>query len=80
MCKSGSVLFEFLPAGELFNIAEAVVRVYHRLGTQAQAAQPPEVPDPIARVGAVPRRSAQDAGRSSGGGGVPLPFDPAAPP
>ena len=25
-------LFEFLPAGEIFNVAEAVIRVFHRLG------------------------------------------------
>ena len=29
---SGRVLFDFLPAGEMFNVAEAVLRVYHRLG------------------------------------------------
>jgi sulfite reductase beta subunit-like hemoprotein len=32
MCASGSALFEFLPAGEMFNVAEAVIRVFHRLG------------------------------------------------
>jgi len=29
---SGRVLFEFLPASEMLNVAEAIVRVYHRLG------------------------------------------------
>src|SRR5262245_11048522 len=29
---SGRVLFEFLPAGEMLNVAEAIIRVYHRLG------------------------------------------------
>ncbi len=29
---SGRALFEFLPAGEMLNVAEAVIRVYHRLG------------------------------------------------
>ena len=29
---TGRVLFEFLPAGEMLNVAEAIVRVYHRLG------------------------------------------------
>jgi sulfite reductase (NADPH) hemoprotein beta-component len=30
--RAGNVLFEFLPAGEIFNVAEAIVRVFHRLG------------------------------------------------
>lgn len=29
---SGRVLFDFLPAGEMLNVAEAILRVYHRLG------------------------------------------------
>jgi sulfite reductase (NADPH) hemoprotein beta-component len=29
---SGQVLFEFLPAGEILDLAEAVVRAFHRLG------------------------------------------------
>jgi sulfite reductase (NADPH) hemoprotein beta-component len=29
---SGRELFEFLPAGEILNVAEAIVRVFHRLG------------------------------------------------
>jgi sulfite reductase beta subunit-like hemoprotein len=29
---TGRVLFDFLPAGEMFNVAEAILRVYHRLG------------------------------------------------
>ena len=32
MPVSGRVLFDFLPAGEMLAIAEAIVRVYHRLG------------------------------------------------
>ncbi|OFW30150.1 MAG: nitrite reductase, partial [Acidobacteria bacterium RIFCSPLOWO2_02_FULL_65_29] len=32
MCKSGGLLHDFLPAGELFRAAEAVLRVFHRLG------------------------------------------------
>jgi sulfite reductase beta subunit-like hemoprotein len=30
--RSGITLYEFLPAGEIFEVAEAVIRVYHRLG------------------------------------------------
>ena len=32
MTRAGHTLFEFVPAGEMFNIAEAVIRVFHRLG------------------------------------------------
>lgn len=32
VCTSGFELFGFLPAGEMLNVAEAIVRVYHRLG------------------------------------------------
>ncbi len=32
MSVSGKVVFEFLPVGEMFNVAEAVVRVFHALG------------------------------------------------
>ena len=32
LCRSGAVLHEFLPASELLDAAEAVVRVFHRLG------------------------------------------------
>jgi sulfite reductase beta subunit-like hemoprotein len=32
MCVSGPVLYEFLPAGEMLNVADAVLRVFHELG------------------------------------------------
>jgi sulfite reductase (NADPH) hemoprotein beta-component len=32
LTRSGNELFEFAPVGEMFNIAEAIVRVFHRLG------------------------------------------------
>src|SRR5712691_6844046 len=32
LCRSGSPLYGFLPAGEIFNVAEAILRVFHRLG------------------------------------------------
>jgi len=32
LCRSGTTLHEFLPAGEMLESAEAVVRVFHRLG------------------------------------------------
>ena len=32
MCKSGQLLYDFLPAGEMLNVAEAIVRVFHGCG------------------------------------------------
>ena len=32
VCTSGRELFEFLPAAQIFEVAEAVIRVFHRLG------------------------------------------------
>jgi sulfite reductase (NADPH) hemoprotein beta-component len=32
LCRTGSVLHEFLPASDVFRVAEAVLRVFHRLG------------------------------------------------
>ena len=32
LTRSGNELFEFLPAGEMFNVAEAIIRVFRRLG------------------------------------------------
>jgi len=32
MTRSGNELFEFLPVGEMFNVAEAIIRVFRRLG------------------------------------------------
>ena len=32
LCRAGNLLYEFLPAGEMFNVAEAILRVFHRLG------------------------------------------------
>lgn len=32
LCKSGAVLFDFLPASEILDVAEAIIRVFHRFG------------------------------------------------
>jgi sulfite reductase beta subunit-like hemoprotein len=32
MCRSGHLLYDFLPVGEMLAVAEAIVRVFHRLG------------------------------------------------
>jgi len=35
LCRSGYELYEFLPAGEMFAVADAIIRVFHRLGDYA---------------------------------------------
>lgn len=35
LCRSGSILHDFLPAGEIFDVAEAVLRVYAAFGDYA---------------------------------------------
>ena len=32
LCKTGTVIHEFLPASEIFRVAQAVLRVFHRFG------------------------------------------------
>jgi sulfite reductase (NADPH) hemoprotein beta-component len=32
LCRAGNLLYEFMPAGEMFEVAEAILRVFHRLG------------------------------------------------
>ncbi|HEU5249541.1 MAG TPA: nitrite/sulfite reductase, partial [Thermoanaerobaculia bacterium] len=32
LCRSGQLLYEFLPADEILDVAESVLRVFHRLG------------------------------------------------
>ena len=63
---SGYLLYEFLPAEQMLEVAEAIVRVYppvRRL--QASPAQPHEVPHQGARVGGMARRSTTRRSRRS---------------
>jgi sulfite reductase beta subunit-like hemoprotein len=39
MPKSGRVLYEFLPSGEILAVAEAILRVFHRLGNRKDKAK-----------------------------------------
>jgi sulfite reductase (NADPH) hemoprotein beta-component len=32
MCKSAAVLYDFLPANDILNVAEAIIRVFHKYG------------------------------------------------
>jgi sulfite reductase (NADPH) hemoprotein beta-component len=81
MTRAGTVLFDFLPAGHMLDAAEAIVRVFHRLGDYQHKHKNrmkflirqlgwdrfrQEVLDTLAVVRAE--------------GGTPLPFDPERPP
>jgi sulfite reductase (NADPH) hemoprotein beta-component len=81
MCTSGSVIFEFLPAAEMFNAAEAVVRVFHKYGDYQHKARN--------RLKFLVKSMTWEKFRTEvlktydevrAEGGVKLPFDPEAPP
>ena len=82
MTRAGHELFEFLPAGEMFNVAEAIIRVFHRLGDYKHK-QRNRLKFLVKSLGlgrlrsrsssASSRRSAPRAARA-------LPFDPEQPP
>jgi sulfite reductase beta subunit-like hemoprotein len=81
LCRSGAVLHDFLPAAEVLAVAEAVLRVFHRLGDYKHKQRN--------RMKFLIREMGWDAWRAEyertfaeieAGGGVPLPFDPERPP
>ena len=78
--RAGNVLFEFLPVGEMFNVAEAIIRVYHRLGDYKHKARN--------RLKFLVRSLGWDGFKAEfereleafrAEGGAPLPFEPEAP-
>src|SRR5215831_12169054 len=77
LCTSGSLLREFLPAGHLFNLAEAILRVFHRLGDR-QHKQRNRMKFLIRQLGWGAWREAVDRAEEAflAEGGAPLPFDP----
>ena len=81
MSRADGVLFEFLPAGRMLDAAEAVVRVFHRLGDY-QHKHKNRMKFLIKQLGwdrfKAEVLQAYDA--IVGEGGTPLPFDPDAPP
>ncbi|HXB55149.1 MAG TPA: nitrite/sulfite reductase [Vicinamibacteria bacterium] len=81
LCTSGSVLFDFLPAGEVLNVAEALLRVFHRLG-DFKHKQRNRMKFLIRELGW--DRWRQEFDETLAGfrreGGARLPFDPDAPP
>jgi sulfite reductase (NADPH) hemoprotein beta-component len=81
VCRAGLLLFEFVPAAEIFNVAEAILRVFHRLGDY-QHKQRNRLKFLIKELG-WERFQAEftvelEAVRAAGG--ASLPFDPERPP
>jgi sulfite reductase beta subunit-like hemoprotein len=81
LCKSGGVLFEFLPASHMLDVAEAIVRVYHRLGDFKHKAHN-RMKFLIRSLGWDRWRAEFEATLAEirTAGGVRLPFDPEEPP
>jgi len=79
--KSGDELYDFLPAGEMLEVAEAILRVYHRLGDY-QHKQKNRMKFLIRSLGFPAWRTEFEKALSEvrDDGGVRLPFDPEAPP
>lgn len=81
MCRAGQELFDFVPAARMFDVAEAVIRVFHRLGDYKNKHKN--------RLKFLIRALGWDAFRVEfdrdyaavlAEGGAPLPFDPDDPP
>jgi sulfite reductase (NADPH) hemoprotein beta-component len=81
LCKSGHELYEFLPAGEILEVAEAILRVFHRLGDYAHK-QRNRMKFLIRDLGFEAWRAEFEKARAevTAEGGPPLPFDPERPP
>jgi len=81
MCRSGNVLHEFEPAAELFDAAEAIVRVYHRLGDREHKHKN-RMKFLIKELGWEKYRAEyeEERQRIRAEGGAKLPFDPNHPP
>ena len=81
LARSGHELFEFLPVGEMLNVAEAIVRVFKRLGDY-QHKQRNRLKFLVRSLGWEGFKAEFDkefeAFRQEGG--APLPFDPENPP
>jgi sulfite reductase (NADPH) hemoprotein beta-component len=81
LCTSAWTLFDFLPAGEILNAAEAVLRVFHRFGDY-QHKQRNRMKFLVREMGQERfRAEVLQAFEAIGAeGGALLPFDPEAPP
>jgi len=81
LCKSGGELFDFLPAAETLDVAEAIVRVFHGLGDYKHK-QRNRMKFLIQELGWERWREAFERALSElrDQGGARLPFDPENPP
>src|SRR5262249_33530319 len=79
--KSGDELYDFLPAAEMLEVAEAILRVYHRLGDY-QHKQKNRMKFLVRSLGFERWRAEFEKALSEvkDDGGARLPFDPEAPP
>ncbi len=80
LCTSGQVLFERLPAGQILDVAEAILRVFHRLGDYKHK-QRNRMKFLIKEMGweAWKAEFERCFAEVRAEGGRPLPFDPEAP-
>jgi len=80
LCKSAGVLFDSLPVGEILRAAEAVLRVFHRLGDYKHKARN-RMKFLIQAMGWEAWKAEFDRAFAEvrAEGGRPLPFDPQAP-
>jgi sulfite reductase (NADPH) hemoprotein beta-component len=81
LCTTGYALYEFLPAGRMLDVAEAILRVFHRLGDYKHK-QRNRMKFLIRDIGWEAWRTAFDAALADvvAEGGKTLAFDPEAPP
>jgi sulfite reductase (NADPH) hemoprotein beta-component len=79
--RAGAALFEFIPAAEMLNVAEAIVRVYHRLGDYKHK-QRNRLKFLVKSLGweAFEREFQQELAAFRAEGGATLPFDADDPP
>jgi sulfite reductase (NADPH) hemoprotein beta-component len=80
MCRSGFLLHEFLPVGEMFECAEGILRVFHRLGDYKHKHKN-RMKFLIKELGWERYREEYERARTElrAEGPRPLPFDPAHP-
>ena len=81
LCRSGSVLVDFLPVEEMLSVAESVLRVFHRLGDYQHKARN-RMKFLIKELGWEKWREEFDRSLAEvqAEGAIALPFDPGAPP
>jgi sulfite reductase beta subunit-like hemoprotein len=78
---SGYVLYDFMPAEEMFNVAEAVVRVFHRFGDyEHKSRNRLKFTIKTLTWDGFRQRYEEALTEFKRSGGAPLPFDPQSPP